>query len=106
MKIMVVGSGGREHAIIKKIKENPQVTELYALPGNGGIAKDATCVDIAAKDVEGVVAFAKEKGIDFAVVEPDDPLVLGMVDAQSVFLASGLIKRRQFWRAARCSPKI
>ena len=66
MKIMVVGGGGREHAIIKKIKENPQVTELYALPGNGGIAKDATCVDIAAKDVEGVVAFAKEKGIDFA----------------------------------------
>ena len=62
MKIMVVGGGGREHAIIKKIKENPQVTELYALPGNGGIAKDATCVDIAAKDVEGVVAFAKEKG--------------------------------------------
>ena len=82
MKIMVVGSGGREHAIIKKIKENPQVTELYALPGNGGIAKDATCVDIAAKDVEGVVAFAKEKGIDFAVVAPDDPLVLGMVDAE------------------------
>ena len=81
MKIMVVGGGGREHAIIKKIKENPQVTELYALPGNGGIAKDATCVDIAAKDVEGVVAFAKEKGIDFAVVAPDDPLVLGMVDA-------------------------
>ena len=81
MKIVVVGGGGREHAIIKKIKENPQVTELYALPGNGGIAKDATCVDIAAKDVEGVVAFAKEKGIDFAVVAPDDPLVLGMVDA-------------------------
>ena len=68
MKIMVVGGGGREHAIIKKIKENPQVTELYALPGNGGIAKDATCVDIAAKDVEGVVAFAKEKGIDKEVV--------------------------------------
>ena len=59
MKIMVVGGGGREHAIIKKIKENPQVTELYALPGNGGIAKDATCVDIAAKDVEGVVAQRK-----------------------------------------------
>lgn len=81
MKVMVVGGGGREHAIIKKIKENPTVTELYALPGNGGIAKDATCVDIAAKDIEGVVAFAKEKAIDFAVVAPDDPLVLGMVDA-------------------------
>lgn len=81
MKVMVIGGGGREHAIIKKIKENKNVTELYALPGNGGIAKDATCVDIGAKDIEGVVAFAKEKDIDFAVVAPDDPLVLGMVDA-------------------------
>ncbi|MBR2383676.1 MAG: phosphoribosylamine--glycine ligase [Anaerotignum sp.] len=81
MKVMVIGGGGREHAIIKKIKENPEVTELYALPGNGGIAKDATCVDIGAKDIEGVVAFAKENAIDFAVVAPDDPLVLGMVDA-------------------------
>ena len=60
MKVIVIGGGGREHAIIKKIKENPEVTALYALPGNGGIAKDATCVDIGAKDIEGVVAFAKE----------------------------------------------
>ena len=81
MKVMVIGGGGREHAIIKKIKENPEVTALYALPGNGGITKDATCVDIGAKDIEGVVAFAKENAIDFAVVAPDDPLVLGMVDA-------------------------
>lgn len=81
MKVMVIGGGGREHAIVKKIKENPEVTELYVLPGNGGIAADAVCVDIAAKDVAGAVAFAKEKGIDFAVVAPDDPLVLGMVDA-------------------------
>ena len=81
MKIMVIGGGGREHAIIKKIKENPAVTELYALPGNGGIARDAFCVDIAAKDIDAVVAFAKEHQIDFAVVAPDDPLVLGMVDA-------------------------
>ncbi|MBP3628257.1 MAG: phosphoribosylamine--glycine ligase [Anaerotignum sp.] len=81
MKVMVIGGGGREHAIIKKIKENPEVTALYALPGNGGIAKDATCVDIGAKDIEGVVTFAKENAIDFAVVAPDDPLVLGMVDA-------------------------
>ena len=80
MKVMVIGGGGREHAIIKKIKENPEVTALYALPGNGGIAADATCVDIGAKDIEGVVAFAKENAIDFAVVAPDDPLVLGMVD--------------------------
>lgn len=81
MKVMVVGGGGREHAIVKKIKENPNVTELYVLPGNGGMAQDAVCVDIGAKDIDGMVAFAKEKAIDFAVVAPDDPLVLGAVDA-------------------------
>ncbi len=81
MKVMVVGGGGREHAIIKKIKENKRVTELYALPGNGGIAADAICVGIGAKDIPAIVAFAKEKEIDFAVVAPDDPLVLGAVDA-------------------------
>ena len=81
MNIMVVGGGGREHAIIKKIKENPNVTALYALPGNGGIAADAACVDIGAKDIDGIVAFAKENNIDFAIVAPDDPLVLGAVDA-------------------------
>ena len=81
MKILVVGGGGREHAIIKKIKENKRVTHIYALPGNGGIAADAECVSIGAKDIEGIVAFAKEKQIDFAVVAPDDPLVLGAVDA-------------------------
>ena len=81
MKITVVGSGGREHAIIKKIKENPDVTEIFALPGNGGIAKDATCVSIDAKDIDGIVKFAVENEIDYAVVAPDDPLVLGCVDA-------------------------
>ena len=81
MKVMVVGGGGREHAIIKKIRENKKVTELYALPGNGGIAADAECVSIGAKDIPAIVAFAKEKKIDFAVVAPDDPLVLGAVDA-------------------------
>ena len=81
MKLMVVGGGGREHAIIKKLKENKQVEEIFALPGNGGIAADATCVNIGAKDIDGIVAFAKEKGIDYAVVAPDDPLVLGAVDA-------------------------
>ena len=80
MKVMVVGGGGREHAIIKKIKKSPKVSEIYALPGNGGIAADATCVDIGAKDLENIVAFAKEKAVDFAVVAPDDPLVLGLVD--------------------------
>ncbi|MBR5783188.1 MAG: phosphoribosylamine--glycine ligase [Clostridia bacterium] len=81
MKIMVVGGGGREHAIIKKIKENPNVSEIFALPGNGGMAGDATLVPIGAKDIDNIVAFAEEKGIDYAVVAPDDPLVLGCVDA-------------------------
>ena len=81
MKLMVIGSGGREHAVIRKLKENPQAEVIYALPGNGGIAADAQCVDIGAKDIPGAVRFAKENGIDFAVVTPDDPLALGMVDA-------------------------
>ena len=81
MKILVVGGGGREHAIIKKLKENKAVTEIFSTPGNGGIAKDATCIDIGAKDIEKIVAFAVENGIDYAVVAPDDPLVLGCVDA-------------------------
>ena len=83
MKLLVVGGGGREHAIIKKLKENPTVEEIFALPGNGGIATDATCVDIAATDLDGVVYFAKENKIDYAVVAPDDPLVLGLVDLLS-----------------------
>lgn len=81
MKILVVGGGGREHAIIKKLAENKDITEIFALPGNGGIAQDAVCVDIGAKDIEGIVAFAVENKIDYAVVAPDDPLVLGCVDA-------------------------
>ena len=81
MKIMVVGGGGREHAIIKKLKENKTVTEIFALPGNAGMAKDAVLVDIGAKDIDKIVAFAKENSIDYAVVAPDDPLVLGAVDA-------------------------
>ena len=80
MKILVVGGGGREHAIIKKIKENPSVEVIYALPGNGGMEGDAVCVPIGAKDLEGVKNFALEQKIDYAVVAPDDPLVLGMVD--------------------------
>ncbi len=81
MKVLVVGGGGREHAIIKKIKQNPEVKEIFALPGNGGIANDAVCYDIGAKDIPAIVDFACEKKIDFAVVAPDDPLVLGCVDA-------------------------
>ncbi len=81
MKIMVVGGGGREHAIIKKLKMSKKVTEIFALPGNGGIAHDAKCVDIGAKDIEKIRDFAVAEKIDFAVVAPDDPLVLGAVDA-------------------------
>ena len=81
MKVLVVGAGGREHAIIKKIKENKSVSEIYALPGNGGIAADAFCENIDAKDIDGICRFAVEKHIDYAIVAPDDPLVLGCVDA-------------------------
>ncbi len=81
MKLMVVGGGGREHAIIKKLKENPNVEVIFALPGNGGMTKDCTPVAIAATDIEGIVSFATEHAIDYAVVAPDDPLVLGCVDA-------------------------
>ena len=81
MKIMVVGSGGREHAIIKKLKQSDGVDQIYALPGNGGISADAVCVNISATDIENIVRFAKETGIDYAVVAPDEPLVLGCADA-------------------------
>ena len=80
MKILVVGSGGREHAIIKKLKENKTVSEIFALPGNGGMAKDATCVAIDSKDIPAICDFAVANKIDYAVVAPDDPLVLGCVD--------------------------
>ena len=81
MKLLVVGGGGREHAIIKKLRENPEVETIYALPGNGGIAADAVCVpEIGAKDIGKIVEFAVSRGVDFAVVAPDDPLALGCVD--------------------------
>ena len=80
MKILVIGGGGREHAIIKKLKENPEVEAIYTLPGNGGIAMDAYCVDIKATDLEGIREFVKGHPVDYAVVAPDDPLVLGCVD--------------------------
>ena len=80
MKILVVGGGGREHAIIRRLKENKAVETIYALPGNGGIARDAICVPIGACDIDGIVSFAKENSVDYAVIAPDDPLVLGCVD--------------------------
>ena len=87
MRILVVGSGGREHAIIRKLKESPKVDKIYAAPGNGGIAKDAECINIVAMDKEGVVAFSKENAVDLVFVAPDDPLADGMVDT---LLANGI----------------
>ena len=81
MNILVVGGGGREHAIIRSLKKNPEVTTIYALPGNGGMANDAICVGISATNIPEIVEFAKANAIDYAVVAPDDPLVLGCVDA-------------------------
>ena len=81
MKVLVVGGGGREHTIVWKISQSPKVDKIYCAPGNGGIASLAECVDISATDVEGVVKFAKENAVDLVMVAPDDPLVLGMVDA-------------------------
>ena len=81
MDILVVGGGGREHAIIRKHRENPAVGTVYALPGNGGMEGEALCVPIGATELDKIVAFAAEKRVDYAVVAPDDPLVLGAVDA-------------------------
>lgn len=78
--IMVVGGGGREHAIIRALKKSPEINKIYALPGNAGMSGDAECVNISATDIKGVVEFAMANNISFAVVSPDDPLVLGMVD--------------------------
>ncbi|MCR4719648.1 MAG: phosphoribosylamine--glycine ligase [Firmicutes bacterium] len=80
MKVLVIGGGGREHAIVKKLKENKKIDCIYALPGNGGIGKDSICVPIGAKETDKIVGFAQNEGIDYAVVAPDDPLVLGLVD--------------------------
>ena len=81
MKVLVIGSGGREHAVIRKLKENKDIDTIWCAPGNGGISADAVCVDIKAMDKEGLVSFAKENSVDFCVVTPDDPLAAGMTDA-------------------------
>ena len=80
MKVLVIGGGGREHAIIRKLKQNPQVDTIVAMPGNAGIAREAECVPIRATDIEGIVAYVRTHAVDFAVVAPDDPLALGCVD--------------------------
>lgn len=87
MKVLLVGSGGREHAIVWKLKQSPKIDKIYCAPGNAGIAQDAQCVDIGAMEIEKLVEFAKEEGIDFTIIGMDDPLVAGIVDA---FQAEGL----------------
>ena len=81
MKLLVVGGGGREHTIIRYLKKNPEVETIFACPGNGGMAAEAVCTGIGATDIEKIVAFAVKNAVDYAVVAPDDPLVLGCVDA-------------------------
>lgn len=80
MKVLVVGGGGREHAIILKLKESPRVDKIYCAPGNAGISEDAECVNIKATDIDALMKFAKDEKIDFTVVGMDDPLVMGIVD--------------------------
>ena len=80
MNILVVGGGGREHAIIKKLRENPNVKNIYALPGNGGISYEATLINISPLDLDSIINYVSENTIDFAVIAPDDPLVLGLTD--------------------------
>lgn len=80
MRVAVIGGGGREHAIIKSLKKSPKVSEIYALPGNGGIAEDAECVAIGAKDLDKITEWCVKEHMDYVVVAPDDPLVLGLVD--------------------------
>ena len=108
MKLLVVGGGGREHAIIRAVGKNPPVEEIFALPGNAGMTDDATCVNIGAKDIPAIVEFAVENKVDYAVVAPDDPLVLGCVDAleEKAFLALDPEPMLLSSKAARCFLRI
>lgn len=108
MNLLVIGGGGREHAIVRKLKENPEVETIYCVPGNGGIAADAVCVpEIGAKDIPAQVAFAAAHNIGFAVVTPDDPQVLGAVTHwwPRASPASARRRRPPFLRAARSFPR-
>ena len=87
MRILVIGSGGREHTIIRKLRQSPKVDKIYAAPGNGGISKDAECINIGAMDKAGIVEFSKKNAVDLVFVAPDDPLAAGMVDT---LLANGI----------------
>lgn len=107
MKVLIVGSGGREHAIAWKVAQSPKVDKIYCAPGNAGIAEYAECVDIAAMEFDKLVAFAKEKEIDLTVIGMDDPLVGGVVDAFEAedCAYSDQERMRQSWKDRKRSPK-
>jgi len=106
MKVLIVGSGGREHAIAWKVAQSPKVDKIYCAPGNAGIAEYAECVNITAMEFDKLVAFAKEKEIDLTVIGMDDPLVGGVVDAFEADCAySDQERMRQSWKDRKRSPK-
>ncbi|MFH1238975.1 MAG: phosphoribosylamine--glycine ligase N-terminal domain-containing protein [bacterium] len=108
MKILVLGSGGREHALVWKIKQSPLVEKIYVAPGNAGIAQLAECVDLDLKDFRRLVEFVKKEAIDLTVVGPEDPLVNGIADyfQKENLKIFGPGKKRPSWKAARSSLKI
>lgn len=108
MKVLIVGSGGREHAIAWSVAKSPKVDKIYCAPGNAGIAEYAECVDIGAMEFEKLAAFAKEKEIDLTIVGMDDPLVGGIVDVFEAedFVYSDRAKTQPFWKAPRLFPRI
>ena len=108
MNILVIGSGGREHAIAASVAKSPKVDKIYCAPGNAGIGQIAECVPIGAMEFDKLTAFAKENAIDLTIVGMDDPLVGGLVDAMEAegLKVFGPRKMRRFWRAARHFPRI
>ncbi len=107
MKILIVGSGGREHAIAASVAKSPKAEKIYCAPGNAGIAQLAECVPIGAMEFDRLTEFAKEKEIDLVIVGMDDPLVGGLVDQLEAagIRAFGPRKMRRFWKAARHFPR-
>lgn len=108
MKVLVIGGGGREHAVCRKLSESKDVTELLCAPGNAGIARVARCIpDVKATDIDGIVALAKREKVDFVCVTPDDPLALGCVDrleAEGIAAFGRRLTPRR-WKRARSFPK-
>ena len=104
MKVLVVGGGGREHAICWALKKSPKVTELFCAPGNAGISAIATCVPIGATDLDAMVQWAKENAMDLVMVAPDDPLALGMVDAMEAAGVPAFGPTAAAKAAAQCTP--